>query len=314
MEFRTFSPVRYNAPVKTHESDRKNTVSFGATPSEDKPVQSRFKKWSIPLLLASLTGGAFMGIGPNVSEVAPAKPVQVQQEVSKNTLSDADAKWVRSKLTDRSEEEVNNILDWMNRYDLNRYGDAKGTRYLGGTPLFNESTGETMTLYEYLESMSPNQIWNQESRVLEALQDFNSEAQESVVRWMHRHQLNEYGDPSGTNYLGGTPLFDERSGAYIPLSEYLIDKASRNPGQIQSSWTQEAWVYDHLQDKSHREREQVIQWMTRQSLNQYGDSLGKIYREHHRGPLFDSKTGEFQKLSSYLANNYPKKPWLKEKL
>ena len=32
---------------------------------------------------------------------------------------------------------------------MNKYGDPIGTRYGGGTPLFNESTGETITLEEY---------------------------------------------------------------------------------------------------------------------------------------------------------------------
>ena len=30
--------------------------------------------------------------------------------------------------------------------------------------------------------------------------------------WLAAHHLNEYGDPPGTLYAGGTPLFDEKTG------------------------------------------------------------------------------------------------------
>ena len=37
-------------------------------------------------------------------------------------------------------------------------------------------------------------------------------AEACVDAWLSSHQLNEYGDPPGTMYAGGTPLFDEASG------------------------------------------------------------------------------------------------------
>jgi hypothetical protein len=38
--------------------------------------------------------------------------------------------------------------------------------------------------------------------------------------------LNAFGDPQGTMYAGGTPLFDERTGASIPREQYVF---SRHP-------------------------------------------------------------------------------------
>jgi len=35
---------------------------------------------------------------------------------------------------------LNKIKQWIKKYDLNEYGDPKGTAYMGGTPLFNERT------------------------------------------------------------------------------------------------------------------------------------------------------------------------------
>ena len=39
--------------------------------------------------------------------------------------------------------------------------------------------------------------------------------------------LNEYGDPQGTVYAGGTPLFDEMTGRRMDKYEYILKK---NPG------------------------------------------------------------------------------------
>ena len=34
--------------------------------------------------------------------------------------------------------------------------------------------------------------------------------------------LNAFGDPQGTMYAGGTPLFDERTGKAIPREQYVF--------------------------------------------------------------------------------------------
>ncbi len=45
-------------------------------------------------------------------------------------------------------------------------------------------------------------------------------------RWLEGQHLNEYGDPPGTVYAGGTPLFDERTGQRRTRAEYVF---SRHP-------------------------------------------------------------------------------------
>jgi hypothetical protein len=51
---------------------------------------------------------------------------------------------------------------------------------------------------------------------------------ENQKRWIDRmikkKGLNEYGDPKGTMYMGGTPLFDEFSGARKDRYDYILDK------------------------------------------------------------------------------------------
>jgi len=47
---------------------------------------------------------------------------------------------------------------WLENQGLNEYGDEQGTAYTGGTPLFNESTGETFERYAYLLQKFPDLI------------------------------------------------------------------------------------------------------------------------------------------------------------
>lgn len=42
-----------------------------------------------------------------------------------------------------------------------------------------------------------------------------------IDRWIAENDLNRYGDPKGTVYLGGTPLFDEKIGRYVDRYEYI---------------------------------------------------------------------------------------------
>lgn len=59
-----------------------------------------------------------------------------------------------------SQEEKEKIKQWIIDENLNSYGDNKGTMYIGGTPLFDESTGKYKDLYEYILKMHPDRPWN----------------------------------------------------------------------------------------------------------------------------------------------------------
>ena len=45
-----------------------------------------------------------------------------------------------------------------------------------------------------------------------------------IERWLAQRELNQFGDPVGTMYAGGTPLFDERTGQTTNRIEYLLRK------------------------------------------------------------------------------------------
>jgi len=44
-----------------------------------------------------------------------------------------------------------------------------------------------------------------------------------VDQWIQENNLNEYGDPKTTQYLGGTPLFDEFTGTQRDRYEYILE-------------------------------------------------------------------------------------------
>ncbi len=45
---------------------------------------------------------------------------------------------------------------WLEVNGYNRYGDQKDTYYTGGTPLFDESTGESIDRYDYILEKHPD--------------------------------------------------------------------------------------------------------------------------------------------------------------
>lgn len=44
---------------------------------------------------------------------------------------------------------------WLKKHDLDAYGNAEGTMYAGGTPLFDERTGESTDRMDYVFSHKP---------------------------------------------------------------------------------------------------------------------------------------------------------------
>jgi len=48
------------------------------------------------------------------------------------------------------------IDNWIGENNLNRYGDPADMMYAGGTPLFNEATGESVDRYDYIFKNHPN--------------------------------------------------------------------------------------------------------------------------------------------------------------
>jgi len=56
-------------------------------------------------------------------------------------------------------EEKQLIEVWIRENDLNRYGDIKDTMYIGGTPLFDETTSQSIDRYEYIFQGHVDRPW-----------------------------------------------------------------------------------------------------------------------------------------------------------
>lgn len=75
-----------------------------------------------------------------------------------NTIYDQ----IKTKETkaDISQAEKDKIDNWIAANDLNQYGDPQNTLYAGGTPLFNEDTGEKIDRYQYIINNHSDRPWN----------------------------------------------------------------------------------------------------------------------------------------------------------
>jgi len=54
-----------------------------------------------------------------------------------------------------SDELKQRIDQYLKDNKLNQYGDPEGTMYIGGTPLFNEGSGESTDRYEHVLKKHP---------------------------------------------------------------------------------------------------------------------------------------------------------------
>jgi len=52
----------------------------------------------------------------------------------------------------------------------------------------------------------------------------DAQAVSCIDRWLTGRDLNQYGDPVGTVYAGGTPLFDEKTGRTTDRIQHLAGK------------------------------------------------------------------------------------------
>jgi hypothetical protein len=123
----------------------------------------------------------------------------------------------------------------------------------------------------------------------------NTEETADIRRWIEKNagRLNRYGDSEGTRYSGGTPLFDEMTGATIPLAEYVLRKHPLRP-----------WVEPQM---DFHEQNQIDQWIVKNQLNPYGDPKNTIYSKC--GPLLDETTGKRTNGYQRIWRKNPGRPW-----
>ena len=66
---------------------------------------------------------------------------------------------IKEEGSEISLQEKQLIEAWIIENDLNQYGDIKDTVYMGGTPLFNETTSQSIDRYEYILQRHSDRPW-----------------------------------------------------------------------------------------------------------------------------------------------------------
>lgn len=101
---------------------------------------------------------------------------------SKETISDE-----RELDRDESSYELKLIDLWLKTEGLNLYGDSEGTIYLGGNPLFDEQTGQSIERIDYIRQKFPENPWKNEDRAcndgyieIETVQDVDEVSNQKI--------------------------------------------------------------------------------------------------------------------------------------
>lgn len=56
------------------------------------------------------------------------------------------------------------------------------------------------------------------------MSNLTDQQKEWIEKTISKLGLNEFGDPKGTVYMGGTPLFNEMTGKKLDRFEYIVRK------------------------------------------------------------------------------------------
>lgn len=198
-----------------------------------------------------------------------------------------------------SAKEEKLIKLWIEKNGYNEFGDVDGTRYTGGNPLFDEVTGETINVFDYIVARHPLRPWLDKMEIPE-------EEKNRIDAWIVQNGYNEFGDEKGTMYIGGTPLFDMKTGQYMDRYEYIKRK---HYSTLPWKNTKHAVLStDRITMDEDAELKKMLEWLDSQGLNQYGDAKNTMYTGGT--PLFNEQTGESMDLQTYLRKKFPNEPWL----
>ena len=84
--------------------------------------------------------------------------IQEGVDQAKNLWETYGQDWADQIVANLSSQGKEKIDDWLAQRNLNQYGDGKDTAYTGGTPLFDEATGQSTDRYSYLLQKFPELI------------------------------------------------------------------------------------------------------------------------------------------------------------
>jgi len=111
-----------------------------------------------------LAGCSFTEIGQKMDEGVEYigdKYTEEEKEQAKGLFDSAKEKGKETLdllIDDLSGFQMKQIDEWLEEENLNEFGDAVGTIYTGGTPLFDEVTGSKTERYDYIIDKHPELI------------------------------------------------------------------------------------------------------------------------------------------------------------
>lgn len=73
---------------------------------------------------------------------------------------------------------------------------------------------------------------SKEEPILMEGREISLEEKQQIEAWIKENDLNQYGDPKATVYMGGTPLFDEKTGKRMDKYEYILRNHPDRPWVI----------------------------------------------------------------------------------
>lgn len=131
---------------------------------------------------------------------------------------------------DLPEAEKSQIEAWLEKNGYNQYGDKPDTVYMGGTPLFDETTGKYTKLYDYLIKKYPNKPWLEKSSSITENSNTNKEVRSftEVKSWKNFEDPNfelQYPDFVNMANQNGYPVkFNSTDGF-----EFILEVTDKQP-------------------------------------------------------------------------------------
>lgn len=104
---------------------------------------------------ALLVLGAAGGACPQAEQAAPARPVPAATATPTPTPTPTPAATPTPAVTASREAQEACLDQWLAVRGLDPYGSEEGTLYAGGTPLFDERTGERRDRLDYVYKRHP---------------------------------------------------------------------------------------------------------------------------------------------------------------
>ena len=108
----------------------------------------------LTLALAALTAGCAKPDRPAATP-APAPPAKTSAPPAPPPAAGAPPEPSGERVSASREAEEACVDKWLAERKLDPYGNPEGTMYAGGTPLFNERTGETVDRLDYVYKRQP---------------------------------------------------------------------------------------------------------------------------------------------------------------